>query len=655
MDGDPPAGILDSFGPGAQGEIGTDGPVVLDLNVEDPDAARNGAPPLDNEDDSDEDEELDAGEDVDNLFHDARDDGEDDEDDDEDGWEQVQQMDDFNLPPVPRELLRIDLTNDGGIGGLSLSGRGHHHHHHRRGNREPRPVLLAGQGQSVRDIQQHPMLLDRGSRESDQDSNRARQLARGPYAHLLSQIGEELGDNAFSLFETVLGSVSAMQTQLTGGQYSLVTEDGQVAADLRLDAPTRGGSDRHNRQRAELRINNLEGFVPQQRNAPTALSPASTYLRWDQEGRTFQGAAAHAERTGSLVVHLINSMLLRAVKDAEELQKSEQQEKEQREKREAEEKAKREKEAQEQKEKAEAQKQQEEQAQQEQRQLDTQQQSQQQPSAVEDTATAMQGVSVQDQDPLAEVMALARSLGAQTTSSTSTGEQHTSTAMALDELSAESTADQPRAGASSDAASQERSEQDRVTVTIHGSTVDITNTGIDPTFLEALPDEMREEVVSQHLRENAAAAAAARPSGAGTSENQAESSISREFLDALPPDIRAEVIQQEAVEHSRQSRIRELRSTDEDDVEGEIQAADMDPASFLASLVGGDPELRREVLLQQIQEGGQGFMGTLPSNVLTEAQGLSSRNLTFGDSLIKELTCIVYSRIGTKTAWQRSS
>jgi E3 ubiquitin-protein ligase HUWE1 len=33
----------------------------------------------------------------------------------------------------------------------------------------------------------------------------------------------------------------------------------------------------------------------------------------------------------------------------------------------------------------------------------------------------------------------------------------------------------------------------RVTIEIHGSTVDITDTGIDPTFLEALPDDMREE------------------------------------------------------------------------------------------------------------------------------------------------------------------
>jgi E3 ubiquitin-protein ligase HUWE1 len=41
---------------------------------------------------------------------------------------------------------------------------------------------------------------------------------------------------------------------------------------------------------------------------------------------------------------------------------------------------------------------------------------------------------------------------------------------------------------------------ERVTVMIHGNPVDITDTGIDPTFLEALPDEMREEVLNQHVR-----------------------------------------------------------------------------------------------------------------------------------------------------------
>ncbi|KAK0559827.1 E3 ubiquitin-protein ligase tom1 [Tilletia horrida] len=71
---------------------------------------------------------------------------------------------------------------------------------------------------------------------------------------------------------------------------------------------------------------------------------------------------------------------------------------------------------------------------------------------------------------------------------------------------------------------------------------DITDTGIDPTFLEALPDEMREEVLNQHFRERRAAA---------TTAAAANSNIAPEFLEALPPEIRAEVIQQEQLENAR--------------------------------------------------------------------------------------------------------
>lgn len=89
---------------------------------------------------------------------------------------------------------------------------------------------------------------------------------------------------------------------------------------------------------------------------------------------------------------------------------------------------------------------------------------------------------------------------------------------------------------------------ERATITINGEEIDITDTGIDPTFLEALPDDLREEVLNQHFRERRAAEA--------TSNLPQPTSIAPEFLDALPPELRAEVIQQEAIETSRR-RIRE--------------------------------------------------------------------------------------------------
>ena len=62
----------------------------------------------------------------------------------------------------------------------------------------------------------------------------------------------------------------------------------------------------------------------------------------------------------------------------------------------------------------------------------------------------------------------------------------------------------------------------RATVMIRGREMDITGMDIDPGFLEALPEELREEVLTQHIRERRAAAAT----------NDQPSEISRQFLEA---------------------------------------------------------------------------------------------------------------------------
>ncbi|KAL6310318.1 hypothetical protein BKA93DRAFT_924556 [Sparassis latifolia] len=138
---------------------------------------------------------------------------------------------------------------------------------------------------------------------------------------------------------------------------------------------------------------------------------------------------------------------------------------------------------------------------------------------------------------------------------------------------------------------------ERVTVVIHGNPVDITDTGIDPTFLEALPDDMREEVLNQHVRDQRAARV----------ERPADSQISPEFLDALPPDIRAEILQQESMEHARQ-RVEQAAAQ-----QGAAGVpADIDPASFIASL---EPQLRQVVLM----DSDDVFIQSLPSHMVAEA------------------------------------
>ncbi|CAE6470636.1 unnamed protein product [Rhizoctonia solani] len=153
----------------------------------------------------------------------------------------------------------------------------------------------------------------------------------------------------------------------------------------------------------------------------------------------------------------------------------------------------------------------------------------------------------------------------------------------------------------SEAPAEPPAEPQRVIVHIHGNEVDITDTGIDPTFLEALPDDMREEVLNQHVREQRATAA--------IQPRPEESQISADFLDALPPDIRAEILMQESAE---QARIERTRARTTEQAGG---PSDIDPASFLASL---DPQLRQAVLMEQ----EDGFLQTLPSAMIAEATAM---------------------------------
>lgn len=137
---------------------------------------------------------------------------------------------------------------------------------------------------------------------------------------------------------------------------------------------------------------------------------------------------------------------------------------------------------------------------------------------------------------------------------------------------------------------------ERITVIIHGNPVDITDTGIDPTFLEALPDEMREEVLNQHMRDQRAARV----------ERPLDSQISPEFLDALPAELRAEIIQQETIERARRNE----PAAEPQGVPG--IPTDMDPADFIASL---DPQLRQVVLM----DSDDMFIQSLPPHMLAEA------------------------------------
>ncbi|XP_062199173.1 E3 ubiquitin-protein ligase UPL1-like isoform X2 [Phragmites australis] len=122
---------------------------------------------------------------------------------------------------------------------------------------------------------------------------------------------------------------------------------------------------------------------------------------------------------------------------------------------------------------------------------------------------------------------------------------------------------------------------------------------IDPTFLEALPEDLRAEVLASQQNRSAPTASYTPP---------AAEEIDPEFLAALPAEIQAEVLAQQ-----RAQRIAHSQSIG--------QPVDMDNASIIATF---PPDLREEVLLTS----SEAVLSALPSALLAEAQMLRDRELT---------------------------
>ncbi|XP_057852533.2 E3 ubiquitin-protein ligase UPL1 isoform X1 [Cryptomeria japonica] len=126
-----------------------------------------------------------------------------------------------------------------------------------------------------------------------------------------------------------------------------------------------------------------------------------------------------------------------------------------------------------------------------------------------------------------------------------------------------------------------------------------TNT-IDPTFLEALPEDLRAEVLASQQVQSARAANYTPPPA---------EDIDPEFLAALPPDIQAEVLAQQRAQRVVQSQ------------QAEGQPVDMDSASIIATFPA---ELREEVLLTS----SEAVLAALSPALLAEAQMLRERAMS---------------------------
>lgn len=145
-------------------------------------------------------------------------------------------------------------------------------------------------------------------------------------------------------------------------------------------------------------------------------------------------------------------------------------------------------------------------------------------------------------------------------------------------------------------------DRPRVTTMIRGTPYDITDLGIDASFLAELPEELREEVIMSSVAERRSQAAA---TGAQPSE------IDQEFLDALPDDIRDEIIQQER--QDRRRREREERNRAAAAANGGAVPGEMTPAEILATL---PPQLRNQVLMEQDDE----TLALLPPEIADQAR-----------------------------------
>lgn len=398
----------------------------------------------------------------------------------------------------------------------------------------------------------HPLLLDTSGiqRAANQHSRVTRRLNR-------TLISELQPHNLLATLESLIGGSSTIQVlnQLLhqtrpGGPESLPL-DVPAGALLHMESHlvTQRGGRGH---LSAVRVERARGNDP--RREERDFNPLGTIQRWSEEGKILYGKHA-SDRLSKLVDHVVLRMLPTSLQFAKDAREAREKEAVKLAVIEAEAEAK-----------AQAAKKEEEEA--------------AAASATDAPTPAPEPPTPVHADTDEEMIDEPTTEPQETINETVTEEPSTSTSTAL-----------PDAPTSAPA---------RVTVMIHGSSVDITDTGIDPTFLEALPDDMREEVINQHVRDQRAAHI----------ERPADSQISAEFLEALPADIRAEILQQERLEQAQARR----RTEEVDNPAVPVAPAELDNADFLASL---DPQLREVVLLDQ----DEGFLRTLPPHILAEAQG----------------------------------
>lgn len=133
-----------------------------------------------------------------------------------------------------------------------------------------------------------------------------------------------------------------------------------------------------------------------------------------------------------------------------------------------------------------------------------------------------------------------------------------------------------------------------------------TNSNIDPAFLEALPEDLRAEVLSQGPGRQSGGSWRQSQPAEPVSAQQPVQDLDPEFLAALPPDIQNEVLAQQQSAQNVQAQ------------EAPSSGAEMDIASIIATF---PPDIREEVLLTL----DESIVNSLPPEILAEAQSVRER------------------------------
>lgn len=177
----------------------------------------------------------------------------------------------------------------------------------------------------------------------------------------------------------------------------------------------------------------------------------------------------------------------------------------------------------------------------------------------------------------------------------------------------------PTSEGAQEATTTEPAATPRVTTTIRGRELDITSLGIDLTYLEELPEELREEVIMGQFAQQRSQAAEA---------GEQPSEISREFLEALPPDIQRELLRQEASERRHRQQQEQRRRSAQEGNAPPAQPEEMNNADFMAML---EPELRQQILA----DADENTLAALPEDAQAEARTLGERRLPRADQLAR--------------------